>query len=58
MFMTHMPSAELTKPGVGALHDPAASQAAYLSLVFIVPPLVVLAVVRNQRNSRPLHSRS
>jgi len=45
MLVTHKQSAELTKPGVGALHDPAASVAAHLASIFIAPPFVVLAVV-------------
>jgi hypothetical protein len=56
MLMTHKQSAELTKPRVGTLHDPAASVAAHLAPVFIAPPLVVLAVGRNQLNGPLLQS--
>ncbi len=56
MLMTYKQSAELTKPGVGALHDPAASVAAHLTSVFIAPPLVVLAVGRNQLDGPLLQS--
>ncbi len=56
MLMTHKQSAELTKPGVGALHDPAASVAAHLASIFIAPPFVVLAVGRNQLDGPLLQS--
>ena len=48
MLMTNQQPAELTEPGIGSLHDPAAFVAPQLASVFIAPPLVVLPVGRNQ----------
>ena len=56
MLMTHKQSAELTKPRVGTLHDPAASVAAHLASIFIAPPFVVLAVGCNQLDDPPFQS--
>jgi hypothetical protein len=42
--MTHEESAELTKPGVGALDDPAALISSEFSSVLVAPVLAVLAV--------------
>jgi len=53
--MTHKQSAELTKPGVGSLQDPAACVVAHLTSVFIARLFVVLAVGRNQFDGPPVN---
>ena len=48
MLMTNQQSAELTKPGIGSLHDPAALVSPHLPPIVIALSLVVLAVGRDQ----------
>ena len=46
--MPNQQTAELTKPRVGSLHDPAALIRPQLAPIFVAPFLVVLAVGGNQ----------
>jgi len=48
MFMTNQESAELIKPGIGSLHDPAPLVSPHLASVVVPLPLVVLPVRRDQ----------
>src|SRR6266852_2593412 len=48
MLMTNQQSSELTEPGVGSFHNPAALITPQFAPVFVAPFLVVLAVGRNQ----------
>ncbi len=50
MLMTNQKPAELTEPGIGSLDDPSAFVAPHLASIFIAPPLIVLAIWRNQFN--------
>jgi len=50
MLMTDQKPAELTQPGIGALHDPAPFVTAHLAPIFVAPSLVVLPVRCNQLN--------
>ena len=56
MLMTNQQSAELTEPGIGSLHDPAAFVASHFASVFIPPPLIVLSVGRDQFDGTLLQS--
>jgi len=53
MLMTNQQPAELTEPGVGSLHNPAALVTPQLASVFIAPLPVVLPVGRNQFDASP-----
>src|ERR1035437_3930119 len=56
MLMTHQQAAELTEPGVGSFHDPAALVAPQFAFIFIAPLLVVGPVRRNQFDASLLQS--
>lgn len=43
MLKAYKQSAELTEPGVGALHDPTAFIAPHFASVVIAPPLIVFS---------------
>src|SRR5450755_770608 len=58
MLMTNQQPTELSQPGVGALHDPAAFVTSQLASIFVAPFLVVLPVGRNQFNASFLQSPS
>ena len=48
MFMTNQQSAELSEPGVGALHNPAAEISSQFPPIFVAPLPVVLPIRHNQ----------
>ena len=50
MLMADQQAAELTEPGVGSLHNPAALITPQFAAIFVAPSLVVLPVGRNQFN--------
>jgi len=55
MLMTNQQAAELSEPGVGPLHNPAAFVTPEFAFVFM-PPLPIVAAVRcNQFNATLLH---
>ena len=56
MLMTNQQSAELTEPGVGSFHDPAALVASQFASIFVAPFLVVLPVGRDQLDASLLQS--
>src|ERR1035437_9147316 len=56
MFMTDQQSSELTEPGVGSLHNPAALITPQFAPIFVAPSLIVLAVGRNQFNASLLQA--
>ncbi len=56
MLMTNQQSAELAKPCIGSLHDPATQIPPQFTAIFVAPFLVVLAVGRNQLDASLLQS--
>src|ERR1039457_4330808 len=56
MLMTNQQPAELTKPSVGSLHNPAANITPQFTSIFEAPLLVVLAIGRNQFDASLLQS--
>ena len=56
MFMSHQQSAELTKPGVGSLHYPAAHVAPQFASVLVSAPFVVLPVGHDEIDAALLHA--
>src|SRR5664280_1410284 len=56
MLMTHQQAAELSEPGIGSFHDPAALVASQFALIFIAPLLVVGPIRRNQFDASLLQS--
>ncbi len=58
VFMTNQKSAELTEPGVGSLHDPAAFVAPHFASIVVAFPLLVLAIGRDQLDSPLLQPRA
>jgi len=48
MLMTNQQSTELSEPGIGSLHDPAAKVAAEFAPVFVTSLLVVVAIRHDQ----------
>ena len=54
--MTNQQAAELTQPGIGSLHNPAAFVTPHFASIFIAPSLVVLPIGRNQLNGPFLQS--
>jgi len=51
MFMANQKAAELTKPGIGSLHDPSALVSPHFAPVIVTLPLVVFPVGRDQFDS-------
>lgn len=47
MSMANQKLAELPKPGVGSLHDPALFVTTHLAAIFVAPSVVVLAIGAN-----------
>src|SRR5271166_656274 len=56
MLMTNQQSAELAKPCIGSLHNPAANVPPQLASIFVAPLLVVLPVGHNQVDAAFLES--
>ena len=56
MLMTNQQSAELSKPCVGSLHDPAAFVSSEFASIFVTPSFVVLPVGRDQFDASLLES--
>src|SRR5271165_5263059 len=56
MLMTNQQSAELAKPCIGSLHNPAANVTPQFASIFVAPLLVVLPVGHNQVDASFLES--
>ena len=56
MLMTNQQSAELAKPCMGALHDPAANITPQFASILVAPLLIVLPVGRNEFDAAFLES--
>lgn len=56
MLVADQQAAELTEPGIGSLHNPAANIASQFPSIFVAPFLVVLPVRRNQVDAALLQS--
>ena len=54
--MTNQQAAELTEPGIGPLHDPAALVASQFASVFTAPVLVVLSIRHDQLDAAAAQS--
>jgi hypothetical protein len=56
MLMANQQSAELTQPGIGSFHNPAAFVTPHFASIFIAPSLIVLPVRCNQLDGPLLES--
>lgn len=56
MLMANQQTAELTEPGIGSLHHPAAFVVSHLASVVVGLPLIVFSIRRDQRDGALLQS--